>query len=548
VLVGYEVTPYTLLYLGAALVSMGAAVVVWRRRSAPGGLWLFLMLVAMIDWTVADALDVSAPTLAGHIFWGQVSYLGSSTVVVFLLLFALEYTDRSKWVTPRTIAALFVVPVLSIIAVFTNGWHGLVWSGYSPVPGSNIIIYHHAVLYWVKAAYIYGIALVAAVLLVEFAVRTRQTYRYQGIAILTAVVIPLVGEAVYDFTGVLPGLDVASITLTVSGAILAFTLWRLKLLDLVPVARETLVDGMADGILALDLKGRIVDINAAAAELVRAPDARGIGLQVDEVTAGWPGLAEKLQGCGRGRREYLMVSPSGRHVSVNVSELADAQGRCTGTLTVMRDITGHVDTEEALQTANRQLEERIHEIEGLQAELREQAIRDPLTGLYNRRYLSETLERELARAMREGYPVSLVMADIDHFKMVNDSFGHAAGDLVLRSLGSILRADTRPGDIACRYGGEEFLLVLPNTDARTACQRAEQLRAQVASTRVAWLGREVAVTLSLGVASFPLYGATGDEVIAEADLALYAAKAAGRDRVWLAGSDEDLGPTVTRLA
>jgi len=547
--VGYEVTPYALVYLSATLVSVGAAYFVWHRRAAPGGVWLFAMLIAIIGWTFADALDVSATTLGGHLLWGKVSYLGSSTVAVFLLLFAVEYTNRAKWVTPATVVALFVVPVLSIVAVFTNDWHGLIWSGYSPVAGSNIIVYHHAVLYWVKAAFIYGVAAAAAVVLVGFAMRTRQTYRYQAIAILTAVTLPLAGELIYDFTpGLLPGLDTAAITLTLSGAILALTMWRLKLLDLVPVARETLVDGMSDGILVLDLKGRIVDINHAAAELVGTPDARRIGHPVEEVTARWPGLAEKLTSRGEATGEVLLRSPGGRHVSLNVAPLRDAAGRCSGTLTVLRDITGHFDTEEALHRVNRELQERLREIEGLQTELREQAIRDPLTGLYNRRYLAETLERELARAMREGYPVSLVMADIDHFKNVNDTFGHAAGDLALRSLGSILRSDTRPGDIACRYGGEEFLLVMPNTDARTAAQRAEQLRRRVAESRVAWLGREVAITLSLGVASFPLYGATGDEVMAAADLALYAAKAAGRDRVALGGSDEPVTRSARRRA
>ena len=546
---GYEVTAYSIAFGLASLVSFGTAFFVWRRRSAPGAIWLFAMLVSIIVWTISDALDVSATTLGGHLLWGKVSYLGSSTVVVFVLLFALEYTNRGKWITPWTIGALFVVPLLSILAVFTNDWHHLMWTGYSAVAGSNMIVYHHGALYWVKGAYIYALALAAAVVLVGFALRTRQTYRYQSIAALVAVAVPLVGEVFYDFTpGVLPGVDPASITLAISATILAFSMWRLKLLDLAPVARETLVESLTDGILVLDLKGRVVDINPAAARLMGATDTHRIGHPVSELTERWPDLAEMLVGCGGSTEEFLLRSPTGRHVSVNASPLLDSGGRCTGSLTVLRDITGHVDTEEALHHANDQLKQRLDEIEGLQAELREQAIRDPLTGLYNRRYLSETLERELARAMREGYPVSLVMADIDHFKDVNDTYGHAAGDLVLRSLGCIFKADTRPGDIACRYGGEEFLLVLPNADARTAVARAEQLRKEIGRSRVAWLGHDVGVTLSLGVASFPLYGATGDEVVAAADLALYAAKAAGRDRVALSGVAPDADGSVARLA
>lgn len=176
--------------------------------------------------------------------------------------------------------------------------------------------------------------------------------------------------------------------------------------------------------------------------------------------------------------------------------------------------------------------------------LRKQATHDYLTGLPNRATIMEVLSREFARRSRGGQAVSVVLADVDHFKDVNDTFGHAAGDLALRSLGSILLSDTRPGDIACRFGGEEFLLVMPNTAGWIAAQRAEQLRRLIAESPVGWLGRDVAITLSLGVASFPLDGATGEEVVAAADLALYAAKEAGRDRVALGGS----GQPVTRPA
>jgi diguanylate cyclase (GGDEF)-like protein len=118
----------------------------------------------------------------------------------------------------------------------------------------------------------------------------------------------------------------------------------------------------------------------------------------------------------------------------------------------------------------------LTEIRELHLRLQEQAIRDPLTGLYNRRYLDETLERELSRAKREGYPLSLTMIDLDHFKLVNDTYGHPAGDEVLIALSTLLQSQAREGDIPCRYGGEEFVLVLPRMSLEVASQRAEQWR------------------------------------------------------------------------
>ena len=171
------------------------------------------------------------------------------------------------------------------------------------------------------------------------------------------------------------------------------------------------------------------------------------------------------------------------------------------------------------------------EVQALQEMLREQSTHDALTGLYNRRYLEETLGRELVSAERHGYPVSVIMGDLDHFKAVNDSYGHLAGDEVLRVFGALMRQHARGSDIYCRYGGEEFLLVMPQMAEDSAVERAEQLRLAMAASPVPYGASPIAVTASFGVATFPRDGRTGDELIAAADSALYAAKAAGRNRI-----------------
>jgi diguanylate cyclase (GGDEF)-like protein/PAS domain S-box-containing protein len=184
-----------------------------------------------------------------------------------------------------------------------------------------------------------------------------------------------------------------------------------------------------------------------------------------------------------------------------------------------------------LHLANERLQAQIVEIEGLHAQLREQAIRDYLTGLFNRRYLAETLERELAQAARDHAPLSIVLMDIDHFKNVNDSFGHKAGDVVLQALGHLLHTHTRQGDIACRYGGEEFVVVMPGASPEAARRRAEGWRTAFEATRIPFGAAEVQVTLSLGIAAFPLHGHAADELLRFADQALYIAKSEGRNRV-----------------
>jgi len=164
--------------------------------------------------------------------------------------------------------------------------------------------------------------------------------------------------------------------------------------------------------------------------------------------------------------------------------------------------------------------------------LHEQSIRDPLTGLYNRRFLEEFLLRELARAERKKHSLSIITLDIDHFKRINDTLGHGAGDIVLRRVGLLLQGFVRQSDIACRVGGEEFSVLLPEASMQIATQRAEEIRKAVQELQLKYEDHDLSgITISLGVAVFPDHGTTEEALIRAADQALYDAKYRGRDRV-----------------
>jgi diguanylate cyclase (GGDEF)-like protein len=171
----------------------------------------------------------------------------------------------------------------------------------------------------------------------------------------------------------------------------------------------------------------------------------------------------------------------------------------------------------------------------LRETLREQSIRDPLTRLFNRRFLEESFDRELQLATRRKQSIAILFLDLDHFKLFNDNFGHDAGDMVLRTLADLFRNFFRTTDICCRYGGEEFAIILPESTSQDAAIRAEMLRSEVKRMRLHYKKQYLGpLTMSIGVAAFPEHGSTCDELIKIADRCLYQSKARGRDVVTVA--------------
>lgn len=207
--------------------------------------------------------------------------------------------------------------------------------------------------------------------------------------------------------------------------------------------------------------------------------------------------------------------------------------QCIGVFAVGRKEENYEFTQDQIQFGNlfASLAALIITNTQLRESLKQQSIRDPLTGLFNRRYMEEMLTREISRASRELHPLSIMMIDVDYFKRFNDTFGHTTGDKLLRDVGRFLQSHVRGEDIACRYGGEEFILIMPNANLETAQKRAEQICIEARNIKLEGTN---AITLSLGVAVYPQHGKMIDTVIQAADAALYQAKQNGRNRIEVA--------------
>jgi diguanylate cyclase (GGDEF)-like protein/PAS domain S-box-containing protein len=291
-----------------------------------------------------------------------------------------------------------------------------------------------------------------------------------------------------------------------------------------------LFEAAQDGILILDAEtGAITDVNPYLIAMLGYSGEELFKKKLWEVGAFSDINASKNAFKALQRNKYIryknlpLRAKDGQLIQVEfVSNVYVAGGRKVIQCNI-RDITERIQAQEALLKS--------------EALLREQSVRDHLTGLFNRRYMEETLERELRRASRKQLSLGIIMLDVDDFKKFNDTCGHAAGDTILRALGTTLLGNVRGEDIPCRYGGDEFIIVLPDSSRAVTCERAGLICNYARQFRLRYEGKKLeAVTLSIGVAGFPENGTTSTAVLRAADTALYRAKREGRGRVVVADS------------
>jgi diguanylate cyclase (GGDEF)-like protein/PAS domain S-box-containing protein len=285
-------------------------------------------------------------------------------------------------------------------------------------------------------------------------------------------------------------------------------------------------------IVITDPNGRIEYVNPQMVQLTgyRLEELRGRTPQVFQSGETQNGLYANLWDAIQAGRvwegEILNRKKNGQLYWVHemIAPVLDDGGKVTHFVAMQEDITQRKHAESELRNLNIRLQGKLTEIEALHDQLREEAIRDGLTRLFNRRYMEETLEREISRGERDPKPISVVMMDVDWFKSINDRFGHQAGDAVLQTLGTMLLENTRISDIACRYGGDEMVVVMPGATQEVAVARAEEWRAAFSMMEFTFGDAKIKTTLSMGVASFPDQAKNPIQLLTASDKALYWAK------------------------
>lgn len=529
-------------YVAAACVCVAVAAAAWHRRPVAWAARPLAVAMGVCALYAVAAVGVAAmtrtasvPAAHGVIFtWTLSSLLLWSGLLAPPFLCLCRAVSDHVWRPSRRLLALLAIqPAVVAAAVATDPWLHLVVARWETTPGDLWPRWSHGPLFWPASAVTYGVGAVGVAVLVRAMFNSRGVARRQLASVLVSALFPAVGGMLT--ASVFAGRTAPDLTpacLAVAGVLTAYALLRQQALRLVPVARSRVMDHLTDGVVVLDRLGRVLDVNPAARRLL-VPGTRGLPAQLEAVAdpaASAPG------GGGVPSGEFPVDHPDGGMVlDVRSERMDDGHGRVLAEIVVIRDVTEWHTQRMRLAEANANLSRQIHTIDRLREELAEQAVRDPLTGLHNRRYLSRALGFEMARVRADGLELSLVVIDLDHFKRVNDEHGHDVGDAVLAAAADALRAGLRATDTLVRFGGEEFVALLPGAGLDTATERAEHLRAACRGIAVPGRDGPVRVTASAGVAT-ARPGDNETTLLKAADEALYLAKAAGRDRVVLAGA------------
>ncbi|NPA25032.1 MAG: diguanylate cyclase [Deltaproteobacteria bacterium] len=522
---------FVLLLFCSSLVTLGLSLYAFRYRRKPVALAFAGFTLAMTVFSLSSVLSALSPTVELAEFWmNKVRFIGVDYVPVFFLVFVLLFESRYEYVTPGKLLLFFSFPIVDLLLIFSNRFHPLFIRSvtFKQVEG---LFYRASWVpgpwFWVHTVYAYTLLLIGFSILGWVVWRRSSPYREQAVLLLAGAILPMFANVVVTLR--LNGgaaLDFTSFGFTVTGLVYVFALHRYRLLDLVPVARDMVVECIDDAVIVVDLQGRIVDANPAAENFLERPRSEVVGTWLKDYLPVDYDLVGMLQDSEHRQIEIEFRMRDDREAifDLRVSRLSLRDGAWVGILLVARDVT-----ERVAMVDDR--ERMIIELEAAKAELMRQVKYDFLTGVYSRRFFLELAEKELVRALRYRRPLSLVMVDIDHFKRVNDTYGHACGDRILVEVAKGIKQELRTVDILARFGGEEFVILLPETDLWQARQVAEKIRAKIAG--MSFLApdneTEIPVTISLGLTALDGKVAGLDDLIRLADQAMYAAKADGRD-------------------
>lgn len=473
------------------------------------------------------AFSLTSTTLEQIQFWNVVQYIGLPFAPLFGLLLVMQYLGMI--VSKRKLIVLLIIPVLTLLFDATNPLHHLIYRSYEldPLLGAPYIYKEYGIWFVVHGIYLFSCLLAAFILLLSRWKETAISYRPQILALMCGQLVPMVTAFIYLMNLTPEGIDPVPMVIWISSALFLWSIHYSRMLSILPIAKETIFNSITDGVIVLDESRRLIEYNQACQNMLPALNRTMFGQRIETL---WQQLsAEPFPHESQivGAVKDLHLTLDGKKFIYQVRTSAFTQGnKQTGLLIIFTNMT---------------------QLKLLQQQLERQAYYDELTDIYNRRAFFQKAEQAFTAAKNEQRPFTVILFDIDHFKKVNDTYGHQIGDQLLIHIATLLRTWQKPHTIYARYGGEEFVIALPGYTLAQGEAAADELRGQIEATPLLINQNAIAVTSSFGVSTIAGSRAEEDAAVGEytgawrkgewqqvlqyADEALYEAKRTGRNLV-----------------
>lgn len=521
----FSINDYAVLVIISGVLNVLLAIYAYFKKTNFSGIKAFIWSSAFSAiYTFAFVFELSSDSLQEIRFWLNIEYLGMPFIAPCSLLLVLHYIGMERYAAFRKGWVYFVIPLITLIMNTTNEYHHLFYKllylrENAPTPMVDIV---PGKWYYIHGAYTFGCLLASVCMLIMHMRKSSKGYRKQHLTLIIGQSLPMLGAFFYVL-GMTPlGMDPVPLIMCVTTALYMGAFVSMGMLTVSPIARDHIFESMRDGVLVLDLSGKIVDYNSSATTIIPSLTPSAIGKTIEQV---WrrgadTGVFDGELDAGGSDQEYehelkWIKGNDTRYYRVRSSKLLNTKGELAGRTIVMIDNTEHML---------------------LQHKLRRLAETDGLTGICNRTFFLEQSERLLEHTRLTHEPLCFILFDIDFFKAINDQFGHDVGDLAIRHVVNKIQSIISPDDIFGRYGGEEFVVCMPRTSIDKAMHAAQRMRQALASAPLLLntpATEAIRITASFGVSEVELNkpGRKLEDLLRKADAALYLAKRGGRNRV-----------------
>jgi diguanylate cyclase (GGDEF)-like protein len=487
----------------AAAIILVCVFTSWKWRFSPKGKFFILSQLCALGFLIFNTLELITISPELTILFMKTSFIFLVLLPPVWLVFSLHYIGhplrKIGWV-------LFILPIATLVLIWMNESLHWFWTDYQfiPIKGMLAIRTEYGFWFMVNVLYSHTISISGTIILLFHFTNFPKVFRHQTRLIIFGVSFPVL----YNLISILRILpiqkDFSPIALAIPAIAFTVSIFRYQLMDLSPVSRASVVEYLQDGIIIVDKKCRILDINHVARELIQIEDVEPIGLGLHAYFPDWDEI-QVDESPPPERDIFFCINGKEHKFKLLVSSFNEDK------ILVFRDVT--------------ETEKIIEDMQSLAAS-------DSLTGLFNRQHLYEMGEKAFGLAVRYRRPLSILLIDVDRFKKINNRYGHSMGDEVLCTISKHLQQNLRKADILARYGGDEFIILLPETELEYALVLSERLRKEINEISFAGKDSSFNITLTIGISSLsdPEPVVSFEGLFDKADKALYQAKRRGRNQ------------------